>query len=86
MLSESLDTRALRGLYECGLGERFPSFYAAWQRSQGALQTKYAQEKRQLFDDAKSRLIAHEDQLQDAIRDSYVKSMMLAYPYVESVL
>ncbi|KZV70579.1 hypothetical protein PENSPDRAFT_665019 [Peniophora sp. CONT] len=85
VLSESLDTPALRGLFACGLSKRFPTLYGEWQSSVEALQKKYAQDKRHLFDEIKSRVAAHQDQLQETIKDSYVKSIVATYPFVSAM-
>lgn len=85
MLSEALSTTAIRGLFECGLDDRFPALHSAWQDSQNALQAKYAADRKRMVDDEKSRLLAQHDQLQEAVRDSFVKSILSVYPWVKAI-
>ena len=81
-LSESLDTQAIRGLFECGLKTKFPAAYDTWLSAQDSLQAKYRRDKKNHLDDAKSQLAAHQEQLLEVIRESYIESISETYPCV----
>ncbi|VDC04820.1 unnamed protein product [Peniophora sp. CBMAI 1063] len=84
VLSESLDLRALRALADCGLSTRFPTLFSKWQRCHDDLSAKYTLEKKQLLGDANSRLAANDDHLRDVIRESYIKSLVHIYPFLDT--